>query len=358
MFTKRGPIWPNIYCILVAYPGVGKTSTIEEAEKYYLATPEPHKAPTSMTGSALVDAMVKSKRIVRGKDIDLDYNSMFITADELTAFMHKYDDEVIGIMSQFYSPREYAQWRRGNELRLKIERPQLNVLCGSTPSNLMNLMPENAWEQGFTSRFVMLFSDERKNGDDFAEHLAHKLDDDMVHDLRVICSLVGDFKVTDEYRNAVNEWREAGEPPSPTHPKLMHYTTRRRVHLYKLSMVSAIDCGDTLLLTRADFDRALAWLVEAEETMSDIFKAGAGNADAKAIDEIHHYVLTSCVGGKTIPGYKIVNFAKARIPLHSVERVIGIMEKSGLIKQAGLDKRNKNVVLYSPSVPVDAGEDI
>lgn len=351
MFTKRGPIWPNIYCLLVAYPGVGKTSTIEEAEKYYLQIPEPHKAPTSLTGSALVDAMVKNKRIVRGKDIDLDYNSMFMTVDELTAFLHKWDDEIIGIMSQFYGPREYAQWRRGNELRLKIERPQLNVLGGSTPSNLLNLMPENAWEQGFTSRFVMLFSDERVNTDDFAGSSVHSLNDDMVHDLRVISSLVGDFNVTDEYRDAVNKWREAGEPPTPTHPKLMHYTTRRRVHLYKLSMVSAIDYGDVLLLTRRDFDRALAWLVEAEETMGDIFKAGAGNADAKAIDEIHHYVLTSCIGGKKIPSYKIVNFAKARIPLHSVDRVISIMEKSGLIKQAGLDPKNKNVVLYAPSVP-------
>lgn len=354
MFTKRGPIWPNVYCILVAYPGVGKTVTIEEAERYYLQTPEPHKAPTSLTGSAMVDAMVKNKRIVRGKDIDLDYNSMFITADELTAFMHKYDDEVIGIMSQFYGPREYAQWRRGNELRLKIERPQLNVLCGTTPSNLMNLMPENAWEQGFTSRFIMLFSDERKSGDDFEEHNSTAISDDMVHDLRVISSLVGDFKVTDEYRDAVNLWREAGEPPTPTHPKLMHYTTRRRVHLYKLSMVSAVDRGDVLLLTKSDFERALAWLIEAESTMTDIFKAGAGNADAKAIDEIHHYVLTSCIGGRKIPSHKIVNFAKARIPLHSVDRVISIMEKSGLIKQAGLDPRNKNVILYAPSVPEDA----
>lgn len=356
MHTKRGPIWPNVYCILVAYPGVGKTVTIEEAERYYMQTPEPHKAPTSLTGSSLVDAMKKNQRIVRGKDIDLDYNSMFITADELTAFMHKYDDEVIGIMSQFYGPREYAQWRRGNELRLKIERPQLNVLCGSTPSNLMNLMPENAWEQGFTSRFVLVFSDERINNDDFSTGSSNHINDDMVHDLRIISSLIGDFKVTDEYREAVNLWREAGEPPTPTHPKLMHYTTRRRVHLYKLSMVSAVDRGDVLLLTKSDFERALGWLVEAESTMGDIFKAGGQSADSQAIDEIHHYVLTHCIGGKTIPGYKIVNFAKARIPLHSVERVIGIMEKSGLIKQAGLDPKNKNMVLYLPSVP-DGGSD-
>jgi len=360
--TNRGPLVPNIYCFLIAHPGVGKTTTITEAERYYLQIPEPHKAPTSLTGASMVDALIKAKRFIpSAKDprdpegkAPLDYNSMFITADEITAFMHKYDDEVIGIMSAFYDPREYGQWRRGNELRIQIKYPQLNVLCGTTPSNLMKLMPENAWEQGFTSRVVMVFSDERTIGDDFIM-VNNTLNPELVHDLKCIASNIGEFKVTEEYQKAVKEWRGAGEPPAPTHPKLLHYATRRRVHLYKLSMVSAIDRSDVLLLTRDDFTRALSWLTDAENTMADIFKAGAGNADAKAIDEIYHYVLTSCAGGRKIPAYRIINFAKARVPLHSVERVIGVMEKSGMLRQAGLDPRNKNVILYAPGV-VDNGE--
>lgn len=356
--TNRGPLVPNIYCFLVAHPGVGKTITIAEAERYYLQTPEPHKAPTSLTGAAMVDALDKAKRFIptvkdprdpEGK-APLDYNSMFITADEITAFMHKYDDEVIGIMSAFYDPREYGQWRRGNDLKVKIKYPQLNVLCGTTPSNLMKLMPESAWEQGFTSRVMMVFSDERMIGDDFTK-ADISLNANLVHDLRAISTALGEFKITSEYQSAVNEWRQAGEPPAPTHPKLSHYTTRRRVHLYKLSMVSAIDRSEVLLLTREDFNRALSWLVEAEVSMGDIFKAGAGNADAKAIDEIHHYVMLSCVGGRKISSTRIVNFATARVPLHSVERVIAVMEKSGLISQAGLDPKNKNVILYKPGPP-------
>lgn len=365
MRTSKGLLVPNIYCFLVAHPGVGKTTTISAAERYYLETPEPHKAPTSLTGASMVDALFKAKRFIpTAKDprdpegkAPLDYNSMFITADEITAFMHKYDDEVIGIMSHFYDPREYGQWRRGNELKINVKYPQLNVLCGTTPSNLMKLMPENAWEQGFTSRVMMVFSDERIVGDDFNMKVVVK-DENLIHDLRIISSAVGEYKVTEDYRNLVSKWRADGEPPTPTHPKLLHYATRRRVHLFKLSMVSAIDRSDVLLLTADDFRRALAWLTEAEATMSDIFKAGAGNADAKAIDEIYHFVLTSCAGGRRIPAYRIINFAKARVPLHSVERVIGVMEKSGLLKQAGLDPRNKNVILYTPGVPSDDGIDV
>ena len=357
MVTNRGVLVPNVYCFLVAHPGVGKTITISESERYYMQIPEPHKAPTSMTGASMIDALAKAKRFIpTAKDprdpaglAPLDYNSMFITADEITAFMHKYDDEVIGNMSAFYDPREYGHERRGNDIKIKIKNPQLNVLCGTTPSNLMKLMPENAWEQGFTSRVVMVFSDERKIGDDFAK-VDTSLNSDLVHDLRCISSAIGEFKVTSGYQDAVNEWRAGGELPAVTHPKLLHYSTRRRVHIYKLSMVSAVDRSDVLLLTRDDFNRALAWLIEAEASMADIFLAGASNADQKAIDEIHHYVITSCVGGRKISSQRIVNFAKARIPLHSVERVITVMEKSGLICQAGLDPRNKNMILYAPGV--------
>lgn len=295
-----------------------------------------------MTAASMIDAVAKSKRnvvITNGKDLDqLEYNTIYITADELSAFMHKYDDEAIGVMSDFYDPQPYGQTRRGHDLNIKIKSPQLNLICGTTPSNLMKYMPETAWEQGFTSRVIMIFSDERSIGDDFETRTAVGPNPDLVHDLNSIAGLVGRFEVTPDYRNAVNNWRALGEPPQVSHPKLIHYATRRRVHLYKLSMVSAIDRSDVLLLTRDDFNRALGWLLEAESTMPDIFKAGAGNADARAMDEIYHYVLTIGIRGP-VREQTIINFAKEYIPLHSIERVIGIMEKAGMLASVKLDPK-------------------
>jgi hypothetical protein len=306
-----------------------------------------------MSASSMIDAVAKSKRnvvVTNGKDMDqLEYNTIYITADELSAFMHKYDDEAIGVMSDFYDPQPYGQTRRGNDLNIKIKSPQLNLICGTTPSNLMKYMPETAWEQGFTSRVIMIFSDERSIGDDFETKTATGLSPDLVHDLNAIAGLVGKFEVTPDYRTAVNNWRNLGEPPQVSHPKLIHYATRRRVHLYKLSMVSAIDRSDVLLLTRDDFNRAMGWLLEAESTMPDIFKAGAGNADARAMDEIYHYVLTIGVRGP-VAERKIINFAKEHIPMHSIERVIGIMEKAGMLRATNIDPKT-GLRMYKAIVP-------
>src|SRR5258708_35738759 len=106
----------------------------------------------------------------------------------------------------------------------------------------------------------------------------------------MIGTLNGEFKVTQESRDAINNWRALGEPTVVNHPKLLHYKTRRRVHLYKLSMVSAADRGDVLLLTKEDFNRAMGWLLEAECAMPDIFSAGSTGTDARAIDEISHFI--------------------------------------------------------------------
>ena len=334
------PLYPNLYVFIVGHPGVGKNRIIRVAKRYMNEIPEFHFAPTSLTGAALVDTLAGSKRfIARLPDPPLEYYNTTITAEELTAFMHKYDDEMVGLLSAFYDPDPYAQSRRGKDIKIVIKRPQVNLISGTTPSNLIGLMPESAWDQGFTSRVILVFSDERIVGDDFAG-TSREMDEDLTHDIKLIGALSGEFKVTTDYRDAVNNWRALGEPPVVSHPKLLHYKTRRRVHLYKLSMVSAADRGDVLLLTKEDFNRAMGWLLEAESMMPEIFQAGGTGTDARAIDEIRHYIGVAD-RGDGVPEHQIINFARSRVPMHSILRVIEIMTASGQIVSRGIDKNNQ-----------------
>lgn len=339
--TTSRPLFPNIYTLIVGHPGVGKTRTIREAKSYVINLPDFHLAPISLSFAALVDSLVGAKRmVIRLPESPLEYNSMFIAADELGAFVHKYDDEMIAGLSTFYDPDPYSQSRRTKDINIKIKSPQLNLLCGSTPSNLMKFMPDSAWDQGFTSRLIMVFSDERIVGDDFAPKTVNH-SNALDHDIRMINSLTGNFEVTEDYRKAVNDWRALGEVPIPNHPKLIHYVTRRRAHLYKLSMISAVDRSNVLILTKDDFNRAMGWMLEAESTMAEIFKAGANSADGQALDEIKYFIQTSQPMDETkgVSEQRILNFAKERIPLHSIMRVIDILQGSGMIRALGIDKR-------------------
>lgn len=341
-------LYPNLYVFIIGHPGTGKTRTIRATRSYLLELPEFHMAPTSLTAASLVDILVDSKRfIAQLPNPALEYNALTIMADELGTFIHKYDDEMIAVLSAFYDPDPYGQNRRGKDIRIKIKRPQLNMLCGSTPSNLLKFIPEGAWDQGFTSRTIMVFSDERIIGDDFAVAVRDQ-NEDLLYDLKIINSLVGEIGVTEDFRNLVNVWRQQGEEPAPSHPKLLHYNTRRRAHFYKLSMVAAIDRSNTLLLTREDFNTAMNWLTQAEALMPEIFKAGVLGADAAAMDEIYHFVMVTDTLGKGLREDRIVRFAAERIPSHSVMRVFEIMERAGMLKAVGQDR---NGVAFWKAIP-------
>lgn len=338
--TTTAPLYPNIYCFLVGHPGVGKTRTIMAASAFVRELTDFHIAPTSMTMASMVDCLLEAKRtIIRMPEGPLEYNSMYILADELTAFMHKFEEEIIGGLTTFYDVNiPYGQHRRGKEIKIKIKKPQLSILSGTTPSNLLKFLPEFAWDQGFTSRVMMVFSDERPMKEDIFEIEERGLPADMVHDMRVIAATTGEFNVSDTYKSAISNWRKLSYTPLPRHPRLTHYCTRRLAHLLKLSMVACVDRGQDLRIDTPDFNRAMGWLLEAEQNMSDIFKAGSTGSDGKAMDEIWHYMVLADKG-TGVPERVIVNFARERVPAHSVMRVVEVMERSGMIHATHLDPK-------------------
>lgn len=286
--------------------------------------------------------MVRAKRtLIRLPDEPLEYNSLTIVADEIGTFLHKYEREMSDGISAFYDPMPYGHERRGNDVRIKIKSPQLNLLCGLTPSTMLDVIPESAWGQGLMSRMIMVFSDEHIIGDDF-EKVTREIPGDLVDDLKQINSITGEFKVTEEYKKLVLAWRENGESidgiAKPSHPKLLHYNSRRRVNLYKLSMIASIDKSDVLLLDRDAFNTAMGWLLEAEATMPDIFRAGAQGADGKVMEEILHFIQTMD-SGKGVGEHVITRFASERLPIHTVMRVIEVLEKSGQVTICAIDKR-------------------
>lgn len=337
--TTSAPLYPNLYVFLVGNAGIGKTRPIMAAAKFLAEIPEVHLAPNSVTMASLVDCMFEAKRsIVRLPESMIEYNSLTIIADELSAFMSEYSTELIGGLTTFYDMVPYGQARRTKDLRVKIKRPLLNILSGTTPSNLIRFVPEYAWEQGFTSRIVMVYSEERPMIDVFNTPYV-EMPQDMIHDLRQINGLVGQFGWTEEYATAMHNWKVLGLPPVLEHPKLIYYNNRRFAHMLKLSMIASIDSGNALQLDKAAFNKAMGWLLEAEAFMPEIFRSGATGIDSKAMDEIQHFVAKI---GK-VSEHKLVNFTRERVPSHSVMRVIEIMEKSGMIQAIALDKMGMKI---------------
>ena len=130
-----------------------------------------------------------------------------------------------------------------------------------------------------------------------------------------------------------------GEPPVPSHPKLIHYVTRRRTHLYKLSMVSAIDRSNALILTKDDFNRARVGSLKPKPQWPKSSKP------ARPMPTPLRWRKSSTVkihdGEYGVSEQKIIRFARDRLPIHSIHRVVDILERSGQIHLLGIDRTTK-----------------
>lgn len=337
-------LFPNLYIILVGGAGLGKTRAIMKALEYMRESiPEAHFSTTSATMASMTDQMMEATRtLICLPDPPIEYNSLYLCADELSAFMSQFDSDLVAGLTTFYDCVPYSQGRRTKDLRIHIEKPQLNILCGSTPSNLIKLMPEFAWEQGLTSRMILIYGDEQPVIDVFNTPYREP-DKDLIHDLKIINGLVGQFGWSEEYAKAMHNWKVLGFPPIPRHPKLLHYNSRRFAHMIKLSMIASACRSNELMLTKADFNIAMGWILEAEQLMPNIFQAGGGSQDSAALDEIVHYVASAGDHGRS--EHQITKFAIGRgMPMYSIMRTVDILVSSGMIEQAReLDRQGLRV---------------
>lgn len=331
VLTSR-QLFPNIYTMLIGPPGVGKSIAIASAASLVRKLDGLYIGPISVTGASLIDALAAAKRVTHDKDGPLQFNSLFLMPDDLQALLHKYDNELVGNLTVFYDTTPYIQTRRVEALRVEITSPQLSILAGTTESHLLTLLPQGAWEQGFMSRVMMIYSADKPLKDDIFTRETPTEIEELVHDLNCIFALKGQLAVSDDFKLALNSWRKGGCLPLPDHPRLVHYNSRRVVHLLKLAIIACCDRSDGLKLEGEDFTRAKRWLVEAEGTMPGVF-GGGSSPDHMAMKEILHVIGTG-----EVMETKLIRLVSQRVSAHMVKRVIELMTESKMLELSRVEK--------------------
>lgn len=191
--TMGSNLYPNMYVIFVAPPGVGKTIAISTTERLWRGLEDHYVAPTSITKAALIDSLNDAKRrVMLGAQIPpyTEFNSLKIVAGELGVLIPMYDNDFMNTLTGIYDGYPYAERRRSKDLKLGIDAPQLNILGATTPSYLNAFMPEGAWDQGFISRTILVYSAQQERKDLFAE-LAN--DDGAFKILQVDLNRIGEL---------------------------------------------------------------------------------------------------------------------------------------------------------------------
>ena len=122
--------------------------------------------------------------------------------------------------------------------------------------------------------------------------------------------------------------------PTPDHPKLINYNSRRTRHLIKLCMIMSMSRDDELTIMPEDYDRAYDTLTEAEAYMPEIFKAMAQGGAGDVMQEAWYYIFkTYSKENKPVYKYRIIQYLQERVPVHSIEPMINMMEQGNMIEK-------------------------
>jgi len=336
--TGKGVLYPNLYVIKVGPPGAGKTLATSVAHDFLDTLEDHHIAPTSVTKASMIDALAAAERkIIRPMDTPAitSFNSLIITSDELGVFLPSYENDFMNVLTNIYDCRVYSETRRTAKINIKMDAPQLNFLAATTPSYLTAMLPEGAWDQGFLSRTMLVYSGGEAPSDLFqTKPYNDKLAKDLEHDLHEIGNMFGQLTFDEDVKGVLNAWHIQGGPPAPTHPKLSHYNTRRTAHLLKLCMVACVAQGETKIINLDHYAEALGWLSAVEFVMPDIFRAMKSGGDGKVMEECYHYLYEMWMKEKKpILEHRLYEFLQVRTPAHNVEKIITVMERGGLIEK-------------------------
>lgn len=340
-----GKIYPNMYVFLVANPGVGKDQALIPARELLEESKTINLAPTSMTGKGMIDVLADAKIMKEFTNPETKakvyYQSITICVPEFGTLLSKHDLEFLSIINDAYNCGPSIRERlRSQRDELVIKNPHVSIVAGTQPQFISSMFPEEAWGMGFFARVIMIYHDKAIKSDLFSGGLFsrdtghEKLKKSLISDLQHINKMAGPMSVSKDAQHAINEWNlQDSESDQPTHPKLIHYNTRRILHLLKVCMVLAASRGK-MEIGMAEWKDAQEILFEAEDRMPEIFKEMSNTGSKQIIDQAYYFILKSYQATeKPVPETRVLQFLVSHVPAHQVQYMLETMLRSEIIKE-------------------------
>lgn len=343
---------PNLYIMLVAPPGIGKTVSIDivrdlwRATKMGQANGKLYVAPNSVSKASLLDELTESsRRIITAGGGLIEYNYLSVAASEFGVLVPAYDHEFLNVLNDVFDNPPGFRDRKRTSKSVDIVNPSLNIICGCQPGFLASILPETAWSMGFMSRMVMIYSRtspkikihvETEDGGayDKGSWTSAEGRKSLLEMLGQMTSLTGSCKWTATAAEEVKRWHANDLDPVPEHSKLEHYNQRRFLLFVKLCQLSAVSRTGALLIDMADVQRVRDWMLHAEQLMPDVFRDMVGRSDGAVLQELHMFIFRMfSQQKKPIHRSALVHFLHTRVPGEKIEKLIKVMEEANMVSR-------------------------
>lgn len=331
--------YPNLYVLLVARPGIGKTVAIDEVIDLWTHCGKIRLAPSGMTKAALIDHINEKHSNLMINGTPQMYHPLCIAAGEFGVLLPDHNIDFLNVLNDMWDCRTLFEDRTRKDGHKIVERPYINMIAGTQPAYLKLILPDVAFNMGFTARIIMVHAAFGVEQDMFAPFIAKEyLKDKLVADLKIMQNQIGVLEPSAEAREFISGWYWQREEDAPEHSLLTSYNVRRPQQIQKLAMISSISRDGEGVIEKQDYERALKMLLEAEKDMPQIFKEMASSEDTKELEEIMRWCFEYVeeTGQQTVHETDLNNYINGRVPVHRIDFFLKALISSGKLEVVGV----------------------
>ena len=323
-------IYPNLFVVLVASSGVGKTTAMREVKPFIdelgvvmsAGKPSPAKFLTSMS---------QAVQPVEGLGLLTNY---LIWAEELPSFLgtDAYKNGLIADLTTLYDCPDL--WSKETHVRQveEIAGAYLCMIGGTTAEGLFDVMPKGSVTQGFTARllFIHALYNEKRVVEKPWGAKQEALLEPLKHDIKQIAKLRGPAKFSDIARVMWADYYvnrpQADEEFADT--RLQGYAARKPFYAKKLALLLSVSEGDTLVVEAHHLEKAFKLIEEVDRTLnrvySDIAPSVAIQSYGKIVARLQRH------GGKMTRSKLMQSFAYA-MDAQDFSKAVDALRDMGLI---------------------------
>lgn len=337
----RLKIFPNLYVVLVANPGVArKSQAIDFGNKFVTELTGVEVSADAITKEALLQDLEQCQQEAidpNTKEV-FKYSALSIISKEFESFLGQRAEntKMLVLLTDLFDCSE-APWKYRTKQSGSSTVPSvfLNLLAATTPDSLASQLPPAAIGGGLTSRILFVWASRKEKKVAIPEWTSEliKLREILLKDLHQIASITGQYNFTREAKDFWVEWYNNFEELDPkrlcTDPSFTGWYSRKPMYIQKVAICCAASENNELILEKQHIERAIKLIEEIEVDMGRAFKAVGRSAITSDVAT----VLEIIKNAGTITERKLLNATWRDIDALKFDNVMSTAIRTGRVKR-------------------------
>lgn len=296
-------IYPNIYTVFVAEPGIArKSQAINMGLGIINRIPSIHTSPDATTPQALLDAIQAATEISPGQGETAlpdgrtqTHASMLIVAKEFETFLgqKKENNKMLVMLTDLFDAQELPfKYRTKHSGSNDIPSVYLSMLGATTPESLASSLPPTAIGGGLTSRMMFVWADGKYKKCPQPEKTPEikELEEDLVNDLHLISIMDGAYKFSPDCSKKWDEWYYKYEELDPRRlckdPSFNGWYSRKPMYILKIATIIAASRSSSFVMHWEYIAKAMEYIDVIEGKMNLVFRAVGRSSITTDVDEL------------------------------------------------------------------------